>query len=183
MPLNNLILISLLRKNGVALNNFFSKSGPEVQATLRHSWQNGKKDRGPSMESRIKGFEYRKFPMSGKWNYTQFCKITTGHGNSIEDLANRIVFLLLRNSFLYMPKHGLFFFPKEIVQWKNGIDLPGFDHMITLSVWIWDFVTEVHWVKLHHRIYGSFFTQISRYLVSKSRFSLEMGTVCTVCPI
>ena len=28
---------------------------------LRHSWQNGEKDKGPSMGSRIKRFEYRKF--------------------------------------------------------------------------------------------------------------------------
>ena len=28
---------------------------------LRHSWQNGENDEGPSMGSRIKRFEYRKF--------------------------------------------------------------------------------------------------------------------------
>ena len=33
---------------------------------LRHSWQNGEKDKGPSIGSRIKRFEYRKFPLSGK---------------------------------------------------------------------------------------------------------------------
>ena len=33
---------------------------------LRHSWQNGENDKGPSMGSRIKRFEYRKFPLSGK---------------------------------------------------------------------------------------------------------------------
>ena len=32
---------------------------------LRHSWQDGEKDKGPSMGSRIKHFEYRKFPLRG----------------------------------------------------------------------------------------------------------------------
>ena len=31
---------------------------------LMHSWQNGEKDKGPSMESRIKPFEYR---VSSEW--------------------------------------------------------------------------------------------------------------------
>ena len=33
---------------------------------LRHSWQNGENDKGPSIGSRIKRFEYRKLPLSGK---------------------------------------------------------------------------------------------------------------------
>ena len=39
---------------------------------LRHSWSNGENDRGLLMGLRIKGFEYRKFPLSGKLNCTQF---------------------------------------------------------------------------------------------------------------
>ena len=69
---------------------------------------------------------------------------------------------------------------KEIVQWHSDTVLPGFNHMLTLSVWTWNFLPEVHWVKFNHRIYGSFQnicnTQISKYLVSKNRFSLKMGT-------
>ena len=62
---------------------------------LRHSWQNGENDRGPSMETRIKGVEYRKFPLSR--NCTQYCKITKGNANTLEDLANMMVFLFVRN--------------------------------------------------------------------------------------
>ena len=154
---------------------------------LRYSWQNGENDKGPSMGSRIKRFDYRKFPLSGKWFCTQFCNITMGHGNTIRDLANMMVFLLVRNFIFIHTKTWSVFVSKEIVQWPSGTDLPGFDHMLTLSVWIWDCLTEVHWVKFHHPIYGSFKnicnTQISRYLVSKNRFLLKMGSVYTVCPI
>ena len=119
---------------------------------LRHSWQNVENDKGPSMGSRIKRFEYRKFPLSGKGNCTQFCKITTGHGNTIEDLANMMVFFCWYGIlFLYMPKHGLFLFQKRLL-WPSVTILRGFDHMITLSVLMWDVVTEVHWIKFHHRI-------------------------------
>ena len=129
---------------------------------IRHSWQNGEKNKGPSMGR----FKYRKFTLSGKLYCTQFCKITTGHGNTIEDLANMIVFLLVLNFISIHAKTWSVLVSKEIVQWPSGTVLPGFDHMLTLSVWIWDFVPEVNWVKFHHRIYGSLF-QISRYLVSK----------------
>ena len=123
---------------------------------LRHSWQNGEKNKGPSMGSRIERFEYRKFPLSRKWHCTQFCKITTGHGNTVEDLANMIVFLLVRNFISIHAKTWSVLVSKDIVRWPSGTVLPCFDHMLTLSVWIWDFVTGVHWVKFHHRIYGSF---------------------------
>ena len=123
---------------------------------LRHSWQNGENDEGLSMGSRIKRFEYIKFHLSGKWYCTQFCKITTGHGNTIVDLANMMIFLLVRNFISIHAKTWSDFVSKEIVQWPSGSVLPGFDHMLTLSVWIWDFVTDVHWVKFRHRIYGSF---------------------------
>ena len=135
------------------------------------------------MGSRIKRFEYRKFPLSGKWNWTQFSKITTGHGNTIEDLANIMVFLLVRILFLYMSNMVCFCFKRP--SQASGTVLPGFDHMLTGLDW--DFVTEVHWIKVHYRISGSFqnicITQISRYSFSKNSFSLKMGTVCTVCPI
>ena len=137
----------------------------------------------------LKRVEYRKFPLSGKWNWTQFCKNTTGHGNTIEDLANMMVFLLVRNFISIHAKTWYVFVSKEIVQWSSGTVLPGFDHMLTLSVWVWDFVTEVHchWVKFHNRIYESFQnicnTQISRYQVSKNRFSLKTGTVCPILDI
>ena len=49
-----------------------------------------------------------------------------------------------------------FFLSKDIIQWPSGTVLPGCDHMLTLSVSIWDFVTKVHWVKFHHRIYENF---------------------------
>ena len=75
---------------------------------LRHSWQKGEKDKCPSMGSRLKRFEYRKFPLSGKWNCTQFCKITTGHGNPIEDWQKWWYFCWYGILFLYMQKHGLF---------------------------------------------------------------------------
>ena len=68
------------------------------------------------MGSIIKGFEYRKFPLSGKYNCTQFCKITTGHGNTIEDLANMIVFLLVRNFISMHAKALSVFVSKEIFQ-------------------------------------------------------------------
>ena len=48
------------------------------------------------------------------------------------------------------------FVSKEIVQLPSGTVLASFDHMLTLSVGIWDFLTEVHWIKFHHRIYGRF---------------------------
>ena len=98
-----------------------------------------RKDKGPSMGSRIKCFEYRKFPLSGKWYCTQFCKITTGHGNTIEDLANMMVFLLERNFISRHAKAWSILVTKEIVQWPSGTVVPGFDHMLTLSVWIWHF--------------------------------------------
>ena len=119
---------------------------------LRHSWQNGENDKGPSMGSRIKRFDYRKFPLSGKWYCTQFCKITTGHGNTIEDLAN----MMERNFISRHAKTWSVLVAKEIVQWPSGTVLPGFHRMLTLSVWIWYFVTEVHCAKFHHQIYGSF---------------------------
>ena len=103
---------------------------------LRHSWQNGEKDKGPSMGSRIKRFEYRKFPLSGKWYCTQFCKITKGHGNTIEDLATMMVFLLVRNFISRCAKTWSALVSKEIVQRPSGTVLPGLDHMLTLSVWI-----------------------------------------------
>ena len=71
-----------------------------------------KNDKGPSMGSRIKRFEYRKFPLSGKWNCTQFCKITTGHGNTIKNWQIWWYFCLYGILFLYMPKHGLFLLQK-----------------------------------------------------------------------
>ena len=101
---------------------------------LRHSWQNGENDKGPSMGSRIKRFEYRKFPLSGKWYCTQFCKITVGHGNTIEDLADMMVFLLVRNFISIHAKAWSVFVSKEIVEWHSSTVLPGFDHMLTLSV-------------------------------------------------
>ena len=156
---------------------------------LVHLRQNGEKHKGPSIGSRIKRFEYRKFPLGGKWYCTQICKITTGHRNTIQELANMMVFLLVRNFISTHAKTWSVLVSKEIIQWPSGTVLPGFDHMLTLSVWIWDFVTEVLWVKFHHLIYESFWnicnSKISRYLVSKNRFSLKMGTstVCTVCPL
>ena len=123
---------------------------------LRHSWQNGENDKGLSMGSRIKHFEYRKFPLSGKWNWTQFRKITTDHGNAIEVLSKLMVLLLVRNFISIHANTWPVFVSKEIVQWPSGTVLPGLDHMLKLLVWIWDFVTEVNWVKFHHRIYGSF---------------------------
>ena len=98
---------------------------------LRHIWQNGVNDKGPSMGSRIKRFEYRKFPLSGKWNCSQFCKINTSHGNTIEDLANMMVFLLIRNFISFHTKTWSVFVSKEIIQWPSGTVLPGFDHMLT----------------------------------------------------
>ena len=127
---------------------------------LWHSWQNGENDKGPSMGSRIKRFEYGKFPLSGNWNCTQFCKITTGHGNTIENLANMMVFLLVWNFISIHAKTWSVFVSKEINQLPSGTVLPGFDHILTLSVGIWDFLTEVHWIKFHHRIYG----KILKYL-------------------
>ena len=68
------------------------------------------------MGSRITRFEYRKFPLSGKRYCTPFCKITTGHGNTIEDLANMIVFLLVRNFISRHAKTWSVLVSKEIVQ-------------------------------------------------------------------
>ena len=79
-----------------------------------------------------------------------------------------------------MPKHCLFLFQKRFF---NDLVLPGFDHMLTLSVWIWGLRNG----SALGKVYGSFLnicnTQISRYLVSKNRLSLKMGTVRTDCPI
>ena len=83
---------------------------------LMHSWQNGEKNKGPSMGSRIERVEFRKFPLSGKRHCTQFCKIATGHGNTIEDLANMIVFLLVRNFISIHAKTLSVLVSKDIVQ-------------------------------------------------------------------
>ena len=138
---------------------------------LRHSWHNGENDKGPSIG--IKRFECRKFPLSGKWNCTQFCKITTNHGNTIENLANMMVFLLVWNFVSIHAKTWSVFVSKEIVQLPSGTFLPGFDHMLTLSVGIWDFSTEVHWIKFHHRINGRF--KISVILKSQEIWSLKIA--------
>ena len=97
---------------------------------LRHSWQYGENDKGPSMGSRIKRFEYRKFPLSGKWNCTQFCKITTGHGNTIENFANMMVFLLVWNFISIHAKTWYVF----VLKWLfNYIVAPFYLVLITCS--------------------------------------------------
>ena len=81
---------------------------------LRHSWQNGENDKVRHWDRELKVF-----PLSRKWNCTQFCKITTGHGNTIEDLANMMVFLLARNFISIHAKTWSVFVSKEIVQWPT----------------------------------------------------------------
>ena len=123
---------------------------------LRHSWQNEENDKGSSMGLRIKRFEYRKFLWAVNEIAHNFATSRKAMENTIEDLANMIVFLLVRNFISIHAKTWSVFVSKEIVQWPSGTLLPGFDHMLILSVWIRYFVTEVHWVKFHHRIHWSF---------------------------
>ena len=56
--------------------------------------------------------------------------------NTIEDLANMIVFLLVRNFISIHAKTWSVFVSKEIVQRPSDTLLPGFDHMLIVSVWI-----------------------------------------------
>ena len=123
---------------------------------LRHSWQNEENDKGRSIGSRIKCFEYRKFLWAENEIAHNFAKSRKVMVNTIEDLANMMVYLLVRNFISIHAKTWSVFVSKEIVQWPSGTLLPGFDHMLILSVWIRHFVTEVRWVKFHHRIHWSF---------------------------
>ena len=123
---------------------------------LRHSWQNEENDKGPSIGSIIKCFEYRKFLWAENEIAHNFAKSRKVMENTIEDLANMMVYLLVRNFISIHAKTWSVFVSKEIVQWPSGTLLPGFDHMLILSVWIRHFVTEVHWVKFHRRIHWSF---------------------------
>ena len=119
---------------------------------LWQSWQNEENDKGPSMGSRIKRFEYRKF----LWAENEIAHNFAKSRKAMEDLANMMVFLLVRNFISIHAKTWSVFVSKEIVQWPSGTRLPGFDHMLKLLVWIRYFVTEVHWVKFRHRIHLSF---------------------------
>ena len=123
---------------------------------LRNSWQNEENDKGPSMGSRIKRFEYRKFLWAENEIAHNFAKSRKVMEDTIEDLANMMVFLYVRNFISIHAKTWSVFVSKEIVQWPSCTLLPGFDHMLILSVWIRYFVTEVHWVKFHHWIHWSF---------------------------
>ena len=112
---------------------------------LRHSWQNEENDKGPSMGSIITRFEYRKFLWAENEIANNFAKSRKVMENTIEDLANMMIFLLVRNFISIHAKTLSIFVSKEIVQWPSGTLLLGFDHMLILSVWIRYFVTEAHW--------------------------------------
>ena len=54
-----------------------------------------------------------------------------------------MVFLLVWNFISKHAKTWSVFVSKEIVQLPSGTVLPGFDHMLTLSVGIWNFLMEM----------------------------------------
>ena len=103
---------------------------------LRHSWQNREKERARQWDRELNVLN-TEFPLSGKWYCTQFCKITTGHGNTIEDLVNMMICLLVRNFISIHANTWSVLVSIEIVRWPSGTVLPDFDHILTLSVWIW----------------------------------------------
>ena len=164
--MSSLVIESLTRICEKCLKGLLSLVGYLVH--LRHSWQNGENDKGPSMG--IKRFEYRKFPLSGKWNCTQFCKITTGHGNTIQNLANMMVFCLYGILFLYMPKHGLFLFQKRLFNYLVS------KHRFT---WFWSHAHTIGWglgLLNGSRLFNYLVTPFYLVLITCSHYRLGSGT-------
>ena len=79
---------------------------------------------------RIKRFEYRKFLWAENEIAHNFAKSRKVMENTIEDLANMMVFLLVRNLISIHAKTWSVFVSKEIVEWPSDTLLPGFDHML-----------------------------------------------------
>ena len=118
---------SLTRNYGKCLKGLLSLVGYLMH--LRHSWQNRENDKGQSIGSRIKRFEYRSFLWAENQIAHNFAK-SCSHGNTIEDLANMMVFLLVRNFISMHDKTWYVLFQKRLF---NGLMAPFYLVLITCS--------------------------------------------------
>ena len=80
---------------------------------LRHSWQNQETIRARQWDRELNVLN-TKFLWAENEMAHNFAKSRKVMENTIEDLANMIVFCWYGILFLYMPKHGLFLFQKRL---------------------------------------------------------------------